>query len=306
MSEPVREDQEISLAAVWDVLWRYRLTLAMCSVVAGGVAAAVAFMTTPIYQAQVVVTKVQDQSMAGAGSLMGQLGGLAGMNLNASSESNEAVALLRSQYLIGEFLTRNNLVNQMVEKEDPERRSLWWASRGFRNNVLSIDENTLNGTITVSVKWIEPAVAADWANKFVDLANELMRMRAMKQANSSIAYLQDQLAHTQVIELRRVFTNLIETETKKLMLTNAQPEYSFKFVDPARPPELRIWPQRTLMVIVGGIIGLFLGSIFAFVRHSVGTRWPANSSRPSERDPVLGTRGVIGNDARSVARQIGP
>jgi uncharacterized protein involved in exopolysaccharide biosynthesis len=65
-----------------------------------------------------------------------------------------------------------------------------------------------------------------------------------------------------------VMYNLIEAETKELMLANGKAEYAFTIVDPAVPPEIRISPKRTLMVLVGTSIGLLLGGIIAVVHRS--------------------------------------
>lgn len=266
----VQDSGEISLAAVWRILWAHRVLLLTIMFAGGAIAAAVGLTTEPIYRAEVVVTEVREQAMGGMASLANQLGGLAslaGVNLNSRAAGRDAIALLRSKHLIDEFLTRNDLVAALVGGE-PERNSLWWASREFRNNVVSIREDTLAGTITVAVEWTDPQIAAQWANGFVGLANESMRTRAMDEATRSIAYLKEQLDRTDVVELRRAFFNLVEAETKTLMLTNARPEYSFKIIDPARPPELRVWPRRSLMVLVGCLSGLLVGSIVAFILHA--------------------------------------
>jgi uncharacterized protein involved in exopolysaccharide biosynthesis len=68
--------------------------------------------------------------------------------------------------------------------------------------------------------------------------------------------------------LRRVIYNLIENETKTLMLANAREEYAFAVVDPAVPPELRISPRRRVMVLVGLMLGLVLGTLAAFALNA--------------------------------------
>jgi hypothetical protein len=94
----------------------------------------------------------------------------------------------------------------------------------------------------VAIDWTDPATAAQWANGFVALANELLRTRALVESKRNIAYLNDQISKTDVVELRRVLYGLIESETKTLMLANGRPEYAFRVVDPAVPPELKTRP----------------------------------------------------------------
>jgi uncharacterized protein involved in exopolysaccharide biosynthesis len=61
--------------------------------------------------------------------------------------------------------------------------------------------------------------------------------------------------------------NLIESETKTLMLANARAEYAFTVVDPAVVPEERVSPRRTLMVLSGLFIGMVVGVLIAWVRN---------------------------------------
>ena len=51
---------------------------------------------------------------------------------------------------------------------------------------------------------------------------------------------------------------LIEMEMKTSMLANSSLEYAFKVIDPAIAPQKRIKPKRALIVILGGILGVFL------------------------------------------------
>jgi uncharacterized protein involved in exopolysaccharide biosynthesis len=132
----------------------------------------------------------------------------------------------------------------------------------------------------VSVNWTDPVTAARWANDFVALANEMLRARAISQSQASITYLNEQIAHTNVVEIQRVMYNLIESETKTLMLANVKPEYAFAVVDPAVPPEVRASPQRTLLILLGLVFGAVMGAVVAFshmswLQHRARARTPA-------------------------------
>ena len=103
------------------------------------------------------------------------------------------------------------------------------------------------------------------------LANETLRSRALSDSSRNIQYLKEQIAKTDVVELQRVMYGLIEIEMKTLMLANARTEYAFTVVDPGVTPERRVWPRRTLMVLSGGVLGVFLGFLLALA-HSIWRR----------------------------------
>jgi len=217
------------------------------------------------------VTEVRDKGMGNAASLTSQLGGLAGiagLNLGFGNEMNrESKAVLNSRRLIEEFIERNNLI-PVLYPPPAHRPTLWRAVEQFRRGILSITEDARKGVTTVAIEWRDPAVSARWANEFVALANQRIRSRALDDSNRNIAYLNEQIAHTNVVELQRVMYNLIENETKTAMFANSRAEYAYTLVDPAVPPEIRAHPKRTLILLLGGLIGLILGGVVAFVHHT--------------------------------------
>lgn len=269
-----RDNDEIDVVALLQVIWRYKYFIAAVAVVCGLVAVFLALSATPIYRAEVVVTETRSDGMGGAASLASQFGGLAsiaGINLAKGSIGYEAQAVLRSRHLVEEFVRRNDLAAQLLAnaKTSP---TLWFAVEGFQERVLSITDDKDSGTTAIAIEWTDPIIAARWANEFIALANELMRTRALNDSTRNIKYLNEQIAKTDIVEIQRVMYGLIEHETKTHMLANAREQYAFTIVDPAAVPEQRIWPRRTLMVLTGGVLGILIGIALAFA-HNVWTRF---------------------------------
>jgi uncharacterized protein involved in exopolysaccharide biosynthesis len=275
--EPVAlaREVEIDLIDLIRQAWAYKHLILVVTTCCAIAALAYALVARPIYRAEVVVTEVRDVGMSGLGTLAGQLGGLAslaGVNLSiADGAEREAQAVLRSRRLVEEFVRRNELVPLLLSNSR-KSPTIWRAVERFRKKVLMIREDRRNGTIIVAIDWSDPVVAARWANGFVVLANELNRVRALDDATRNIAFLNEQIAKTNVVGVQRVMYQLIETETKTLMLASGRTEYAFTIVDPAVPPELRTSPQRTLIVMGGALLGLLLGGFAAFLRHMATQR----------------------------------
>jgi uncharacterized protein involved in exopolysaccharide biosynthesis len=260
------ENAEFDLGSLWRVIWDRRVLVAATTFLSGAIAVVIALTVTPIFRAEVVVVEVRDESMGGGSALASQLGGLAnlvGVNIGGGgNESREAQALLRSRRLVEEFIQRYKLLPELfpTSKKSP---TLWQGVRAFREGMLSFRDDKRGGTTTIVIQWKDPKVTARWANDFVALANELRRNQVLADAKRNIAYLNEQVARTNVVEVQRVMYNLIEGETKKLMLANARAEFAFSIVDPAVPPEIRISPKRTIMVLFGGVLGFAAGVILA-------------------------------------------
>jgi uncharacterized protein involved in exopolysaccharide biosynthesis len=227
-----------------------------------------ALTATPIFRAEVVVTQAREQNLGGLANQYSGLASLAGLNLGAASGAErDDKAILRSHWLAEEFVKRPDVwaVLQGQPTDSKIKRTVWSTVLNFRKNVLIITEDKTKGVTSISIDWTDPATAARWANEFVAMANELVRKRAIDESSRNIEYLKKQIAGTNVLEMQHVMYDIIESETKTLMLANARTEYAFTVVDPAVAPEVRISPRRTLMVASGFAIGLFLGSLLALI-----------------------------------------
>ena len=270
-------DEEIDYIGLGQIAWSYKVTIVAITVFCGLVATYLAVTATPIYRSEVVVTEVHDRSMSGgAESLASQLGGIAsltGLSLPGGDKSSlEAQAILQSRHLIEVFITRYNLLPEIFVEPNAKHATLWSAVERFKQDVLTIRGDARKGLTTISIDWTDPAVAARWANEYVALANELIRTRAINDSTRNIAYLNEQVSRTSVVEIQHVMYNLIENETKTLMLANSRAEYAFSIVDPAVPPERRLSPKRTVIILIGIVLGLTVGVVVALTRNKLHRR----------------------------------
>lgn len=266
-------DDKIDFVALWRLARSYKYLVILITLVSGGVAAFIAFTTTPSFRAEVAITEASGENLPGAAAqLSSQLGGIAslvGVELGgAGNRSREIQGFLKSRQLVEDFVKRYELQSKLFPKDQPQP-TLWFAVRQFQNNVLSIRDDKRTGLTRVGVTWTDPAVAARWANDFVALANELLRTKAVDEAKASVAYLNAQVAQTNVVEIQRVMYNLVENETKTLMLANARADYAFTVIDPAIAPEVRSGPHRALLTLLGLVLGPILGLLVAFAHSTL-------------------------------------
>jgi uncharacterized protein involved in exopolysaccharide biosynthesis len=117
--------------------------------------------------------------------------------------------------------------------------------------------------------WRDPKVAALWANNFVALGNEIIRNRAAADSRRNIGYLNEQLKQTSSVEVQHAMYNLIESQTKTLMLAEGRAEYAFSTIDPAVPPEVSASPKKSIVMLVGIAVGVFAGVLIAIARYKI-------------------------------------
>jgi len=264
------------LGAIARILVQHKFIVVPVALAGALIAGVLAFVAEPVYRAEIVVTEVRDKGMTSvAQTFARQLGGLASLaGINVAPDAGpgqDAQALLSSRRLAEEFVTRGNLV-PVLAKKAREPVSMWKTVEGFRAGVLDVRQDRRNGVTTVSMEWTDAKLAAQWANDYVALANDLLREHALDEANRNIDYLNDQIAKTNVVELQRVMYNLVQNEMQSLMLASARKEYAFRIIDPAVPPERKVRPNRRVMVATGGAIGLLVGTILAFAFNAYQRR----------------------------------
>lgn len=264
---------DVDLLTLWRIVWAQRVLVCVIAALFAAGSVAVALLLTPTYRAEVVVTEVVEQRPGTGSSIANQLGGLAsvaGINLPGQSGNRESRAVLHSRAIAQQFIERNELLHVLNPRA--KSPSLWQAVKQFKRRVITINEDNRRGTITIQMDWSDPVLAAKWANDFVAFVNDSLRTRALEEAERNIAYITKQLQTTEIVELRRALFNLVETETRTRMLASGRKEYAFRVADPAVVPEERIKPQRQLVVLFGGALGLLMGILFAIARRLIQSR----------------------------------
>ncbi len=268
--EPIKYGEEIDLLAFFRIAWARKYLIILITAIFAIASVYLALTATEIFRAETVVVEVRDDRMSGISSLAEQFGGiagLAGLNLRSGRSHQDYRAVLNSRYLVEEFIRRNDLLS-VLDRGVGEPLTLWLAVRDFREDVLTIRHDEKEGVTKIIVDWTDPETAAAWANGLVALANEIIRSRALNEAEHNIEYLNEQIETTNVVFLERVMYRLIENETQTLMLANAREEYAFTVVDPAVAPEKRNRPKRKLIVLSGTIFGFFI-SLFLIFAHNL-------------------------------------
>lgn len=293
-------DDEIDLRELFATLWRGKWIILATTLLfaVGGVA--YAFSQPNVYTASVLLAPAIDES---GGRISGQLAGLAslaGVNLGGEDFNKTVVAkeVLQSRAFLSDFIRRYSLASPLVAAEawDAEREQ-WvidteifnpntgeWVSddngkskeptdwdlvKKFKE-LLRVSDNRDTGMVTVSITSLSPMAAKEWMDLLIKDLNERMRVQDIAEAEASIRYVEGKLQETSIAGMQQIFYQLIESETRTIMLANAQREYVFKTIDPAVVPQEPSGPKRALIcviaVMLGGMLGVSIVLVLAFIR----------------------------------------
>lgn len=300
---PHFEEDEIDLRELFGILWAEKWLIIGVTAIFAIASVIYALMQTDIYRAEAVLAPANnDQNMSGLASQLGGAAALLGVNVGSSGgdDISTAIATLRSRQFIGSFIQKNELLvplfagrwdkaagEGVIDEDVYDPTTETWVAGGspseqeaYRafSGILSIGgPDRTTGIVTIAINWHNPVEAADWVNKLVAAINTHVRTQDVSEANRAIAYLRAQLEQTQLVDMQRVFYQLIESQTRVTMLADVRDEYVFQVIDPATVPDQKAEPRRSMMVMVGTMVGGLFALMLVYLRR----KFMADQDRPA-------------------------
>jgi LPS O-antigen subunit length determinant protein (WzzB/FepE family) len=287
-------DDEIDLLELVSTLWE-----AKWMILGGGFAAAILVAAYSLripneYQASALLSPSQANT-SGASSQLSGLAGLAGISLSGSSvvdPTQVALETLQSRKFLIDFVMRREIKPELVaaigynleqnrwqydvsrynekarewlENKAPDS---WEIYRALRDK-LGVNFDSRKGIVTVSLASYSSAAASEWLTLLIEDLNRHLMEKEVSEAERSIAYLQQKLQETALTEMRQVFYQLIEQQTRTIMLARAKPEHALATIDPPLEPSDKSGPRRAIMVLVAGMLGVMLMAMAVFIRQGL-------------------------------------
>ena len=298
------DSDEIDLAELWRAIWQGKwLIVAITSVFALG-SVLYALNLPNEYKSTALLAPASSSSSSSLSKLAGQFGGLAslaGINLGGGGAEDKTVVameIIKTWGFLESFIIDNNIQMEVFAAEGWNRSSnqlvidseiynvenkTWVrefnASRGQKaepsswemyekiKDRISVSQDKTSGLINLSVEYFSPTIAKEWTDKLVKAINAHIQKQDRDEATKSIAYLSEKIKETNVADMQSVFYQLIEEQTKTLMLAEVSEEYVFKTLSPAKVAEEKAKPKRALIAILGFMLGGMLSVIVVLIRH---------------------------------------
>ena len=142
----------------------------------------------------------------------------------------------------------------------------------FKKEHLNISEDINSGFITVSIKHQSPFIAKEWVDLVVREVNSFYRQKDKLEAEKAVNYLNKQISITGLSEIKEALAQLLQEETKKLTLIEANQSYVFDFIDPPAVMEEKSEPNRTLICLLSALLGVVLSIVFVLIRYYFFTK----------------------------------
>ena len=295
------DTDEIDLRELWNVIWKGKWVIVAVTFVFALAAVVYALSLPNVYKSEALLVPAEENSGGGLAGLAGQFGGLAslaGVDIGGrgSDKTTIAIEVLKSREFISSFIQRHDLLIPLMAAEGwdlgqdkliidegiyDEVKSKWMrdpkpprgaepssleAYRAFRR-LFDVTTDKETGLITLSVEHYSPTIAKAWVDMLVLDINAEIRRRDVAEASESVQYLSNQLAKISIADMRAVFFELIEEQTKTVMFAEVREEYVFKTIDRAVEPEIKSKPKRGLICIVSVMIGGLISILIVLARN---------------------------------------
>jgi hypothetical protein len=294
-------DDEIDLRELFLVLWQGRVSIILYTFIGAVLSVGYALSLPNIYESEVMLApKAEGSGLSGLSGQLGGLAGLAGIEIGGGEANKTQIALetLKSREFFAKYLYEEALVPLMastgwdhktgelvVDEDSYDVQSKKWvrevafpfnskpsiqeAYPVFKEDHISISEDKKTGFVELKVKHYSPIVARDWLELMLKAIEASVRTRDVTEAEKSIAFLKSESETNSLISLNEVFANLIEEQTKKIVLANASEEYVFQVIEPSVIAEFKAEPKRAVICILGCLLAGMLSVLYVLVRHYV-------------------------------------
>ncbi len=295
-------DNEIDLRELFYILLEGKRIILSITIFFSIIGVIYSLLLPNIYESKAILVPVNSSNgISGALKSYGGLAGLAGISLpSGGDEGNSAKAIEKISTLSffeNKILTNINLPDLMAveswnsktniltfDESIYDTKSNTWirdysypqqqipsAQESYEEfeKHLSLNEDTKSGFITLAIKHQSPFIAKQWTELVVDEINSFYRQKDKSEAERAVNYLNQQISRTVLSEIKQSIAELMQEETKKLTLIEANEYYVFDYIDPPAVMEKKSEPKRALICIISALLGGMLSIFLVLARHYI-------------------------------------
>ena len=295
-------DNEIDLRELFYVLFQGKWIIVSVTAFISIIGVIYSLSLPNIYTSKALLAPVNPASgISGALGSYSGLAGLAGISIPSGGNENNSVKAMQKLSSLSFFennilkniflpnlmavkswnLETNTLIyddsifkmksNTWVGDYSNSRKKIPSAQESFKvfTSHLSLSENKNTGFITLSVKHQSPFIAKQWAELVVNEVNTFYRQKDKAQSEKAIIYLNQQILMTSFSEIKQVIAELLQEETQKLTLIEANQYYVFDYIDPPAVMDQKSEPKRSLICILSALLGGMLSIVLVLIKHYV-------------------------------------
>ena len=245
-------------------------------------------------EALLTLSESNQSQSSGLSANLGTLSSLAGVTLpNSSQKLSEATAILKSRSFIKTLISHDGFLENIMasyafdisSKEILYDETIYnsdlkkWVREEtltrtkvpsvievhdfFHDELFSIIVDQKNNFIILSAEHLSPVFANELLEVIVEDLNIISKEYSVNRSQKIIKNLRNKILQEPLEEVRSSLNNLMEVELKKLVLADIDDNFLLRYLDEPFVPIKKSKPSRSFIVILGGILGLFIGIFYS-------------------------------------------
>lgn len=300
-SSNISNDDEIDVKELFNILVKGKWLILSSTLIIALIAMIYSLTLPNIYLSKALLAPVDpSSSLTRSMQSYSSIANLAGINIQADDlDSNSAKAMeklislsffennilpnifLPELMAVNSYNYKSNLINFDSSKYDANKDkwvrdysfpmkqvpSAQESHKVFLDQHFIVSKDKVTGYISLTVKHQSPFVAQKWTELIVSEINSFYRKKDKIQTQNAVDYLNKEMALTNFAESKQVIAQLIQQETQKLTLIEVNEDYVFNYIDPPAVSEIKSEPRRSLILLIGLMLGFIFGFIIIIIKH---------------------------------------
>ena len=277
--------EEMSLSEVTSIILKKKLFVGIITLLISILAMIAAFTLPNIYESESILSPTGEKNRLSPLQSYSGLASLAGINLSGADGSDlhtKALEKLKSLSFFSENIlpninlpdlmaikfwdSKNNKIIYNLNEYNKKPPTAQEAYKSFQK-IIKITNNTEKGFVNIAVSHQSPHIAKAWNELIVKELNDYFRNKDRLEAQAAVNFLNSQLSLATFSEVKQAIAEILKQKTQQLTLIEVNEYYVFEFIDPPVVMEIEAEPNRPMIIILGFIIGIFLGSFFVLMMH---------------------------------------
>ncbi len=284
-------DDEIDLRELFNVLWTAKKLIILITAIFAIGSVVYSLSLNNHYKSESLFLARSASENQGL-SQYSSLAAMAGISLPSSGEDKAAqmIELIKSRKFVKHLMTFENILPSILAAKSYnnstqellfnqklyESETKTWKNKEIPSylkahsaylNMLSIAQDKKTGFIYINIEHISPVFAKDFLELIIRESNELVRKKDMEESKQGLEYLTSELSKTPFVEIKESINALIEVQLETQMLAQINQDYILIEIEPPFIPEQKSKPSRSLICILGTMLGGMLSVLIVLIRH---------------------------------------
>jgi len=290
-------DDEIDLRELFNVLWTAKKLIILITAIFAIGSITYSLSLTNYYKSESLLMARSASETQGL-SQFGGLAAMAGVNLPSSGDNKAAqtIELIKSRKFVKHLMTFDDILPSIMaaktynsasqellfDQELYDSETKTWKKKPRKNGpikpsyievhekytgMMSISQDKTTGFISINIEHISPLFAKELLELTIRETNELLRKKDMEESKQGMVYLTSELSKTPFVEIKGSINALIEAQLETQMLAQIHQDYILVEIEPPFIPEEKSKPSRSLICVLGTMLGVMLSVLIVLIRH---------------------------------------